>query len=131
MRYVLFGEWLWCKHAVQYDALPSYFLGFDLMEKETGKFLSYEKFLERVAGKIKVVPLVWSGNGRDKEFQKSISEEVLKRNSNHGSEQAEGVYIRLEADGYVVDRFKLRRKTFNSGRDSFTTHIVNNQIKEE
>jgi len=131
LRYVLFGEWLWCKHAVKYDALPAYFLAFDLMEKDTGKFLSYDRLVEKVDGKVKVVPFIWSGSGRDTEFQKSISEEMLKKKSAHGSEQAEGVYMRLEEGGYVVDRFKLRRKTFNSGRAGFTTHIVNNDLKDD
>src|SRR4051812_10400132 len=39
-RYVLFGEWLYAKHTVFYDRLPHYFLEFDVLDTQTGEFLS-------------------------------------------------------------------------------------------
>ena len=39
-RYVMYGEWAFAKHTIFYDALPHYFLEFDLLDRETGRFLS-------------------------------------------------------------------------------------------
>jgi hypothetical protein len=39
-RFVLFGEWLYAKHTIFYDALPHYFVEYDLLDLDTGKFLS-------------------------------------------------------------------------------------------
>ena len=35
---MLFGEWCYARHTVPYDALPDWFLGFDVFEVATGKF---------------------------------------------------------------------------------------------
>src|SRR5204863_82288 len=42
-RFVLYGEWLYAKHTVFYDRLPHYFLEFDILDTETGAFLSTEE----------------------------------------------------------------------------------------
>jgi RNA ligase len=39
-RYVMYGEWMFAKHTVFYDALPHYFLEFDVLDKQLGQFLS-------------------------------------------------------------------------------------------
>lgn len=39
-RYVLYGEWLYAKHTVFYDALPHHFCEFDLLDRSSGEFLS-------------------------------------------------------------------------------------------
>ena len=38
-RYILYGEWMYAKHSVYYDALPHYFLEFDILDRENGCFL--------------------------------------------------------------------------------------------
>ena len=38
-RYVLMGEWMFAKHTVFYDALPHYFMEFDVLDVETAAFL--------------------------------------------------------------------------------------------
>ena len=38
-RYILYGEWMYAKHTVYYDRLPHYFLEFDILDRETGRFL--------------------------------------------------------------------------------------------
>ncbi len=38
-RYIMYGEWMYAKHTVFYDALPHYFLEFDILDRETGRFL--------------------------------------------------------------------------------------------
>src|SRR5262249_22264240 len=39
-RYIVFGEWCYAKHTVFYDALPHYFLEFDVYDRELRRFLS-------------------------------------------------------------------------------------------
>jgi len=39
-RFIVFGEWLYAKHTIYYDALPSYFLEFDVLDLATDTFLS-------------------------------------------------------------------------------------------
>jgi hypothetical protein len=46
-RYVVYGEWLYAKHTVFYDALPHYFLEFDLYIKveEEGTVVERYKYI--------------------------------------------------------------------------------------
>lgn len=39
-RYVMYGEWLYAKHTIFYDALPHYFMEFDVLDTENNTFLS-------------------------------------------------------------------------------------------
>ena len=32
-RYIMYGEWMYAKHSVFYDALPHYFLEFDVLDR--------------------------------------------------------------------------------------------------
>ena len=45
-------------------------------------------------------------------------------------EQAEGVYLRVERDGKVVGRAKLRRDTFVAGREDFDRSNVTNSLRD-
>lgn len=42
-RYVMYGEWLYAKHTMFYDALPHYFMEFDVLDTQTNEFLSTER----------------------------------------------------------------------------------------
>lgn len=39
-RYVMYGEWLFARHTIPYDELPHYFLEFDILDRESNRFLS-------------------------------------------------------------------------------------------
>lgn len=56
--FVLFGEWLWCQHAVSYDKLPDFFIAFDILEKKSQKYVSHQTFVKMVNGLVQTVPLV-------------------------------------------------------------------------
>ena len=32
-RYVMYGEWMYAKHSIYYDALPHYFMEFDILDR--------------------------------------------------------------------------------------------------
>ena len=38
-RYIMYGEWMYAKHSIYYDALPHYFLELDILDRETGLYL--------------------------------------------------------------------------------------------
>ena len=38
-RYIMYGEWMYAKHTVFYDALPDYFMEFDIYDREKEIFL--------------------------------------------------------------------------------------------
>jgi hypothetical protein len=39
-RFVMYGEWMLAKHTMYYDALPHYFMEFDILDTKTNEFLS-------------------------------------------------------------------------------------------
>src|SRR5206468_2735500 len=49
-RYVMYGEWLFARHTIPYDQLPHYFLEFDMLDRESGEFLSTERRRALLAG---------------------------------------------------------------------------------
>ena len=38
-KYVLFGEWMFAKHSLEYSRLPDYFIAFDIYDCERKRFL--------------------------------------------------------------------------------------------
>ena len=61
-RYLLYGEWLYARHTIYYDALPHYFLEFDVLDRSTGEFLSTDRRRELLSGvPIVSAPVLWRG----------------------------------------------------------------------
>jgi ATP-dependent RNA circularization protein (DNA/RNA ligase family) len=116
-RFVLFGEFLFAQHAVPYNRLPDLLLVFDVFDKQERVFLSRDRItalLERIAEhdvRLHQVPLLQRGGPVDAERL----EQLTKQQSEFGDEQREGVYVRIERDGTVLERFKFRRSTFVPG----------------
>jgi RNA ligase len=158
-RYVLYGEWLYAKHTIFYDALPHYFFEFDLLDTETGEFLS----TDRRCGLLKDSPLVsapvlWRRLGRSIEHLQSLVTrsrykpdawrdrllteaqlrgqgiELIQRQTDN-SDLSEGLYIKVEVEGRVVGRYKFVRASFlqsvsDSGSHWMDRPIIPNQIRE-
>jgi hypothetical protein len=144
-RYVVYGEWLYAKHTVFYDRLPHYFLEFDVLDRDSGAFLSTERrreLLECLA--IVSVPVLRDGAvAADEDLNELIRPSLYKgpawRERLHetctargidpeqaaretdASDLAEGLYLKVEEDGQVVERYKFVRATFlNTILDSGT-----------
>ncbi len=135
-RYILYGEWMYAKHTVFYDKLPHYFLEFDVLDRETGVFLdtgSRRALLEPLP--VVSVPVLAEGTFRDSASltallgdSRYISPDhldVLRQSSlelgldpdrqlreTDGQTLMEGLYIKIEEQGQVVDRLKFVRPTF-------------------
>ena len=61
-RYIMYGEWLYAKHKVYYNALPHYFLEFDIFDKECGVYLDTGRRMEILDGStVKSVPVLFDG----------------------------------------------------------------------
>ncbi|HEY8478983.1 MAG TPA: RNA ligase family protein, partial [Spirillospora sp.] len=61
-RYTLYGEWLYAKHTLFYDALPHYFCAFDVLDHTDGTWLSTERRKELLDGTPVVhVPVLHEG----------------------------------------------------------------------
>jgi ATP-dependent RNA circularization protein (DNA/RNA ligase family) len=49
-RYILYGEWLYAKHTIYYDQLPSYLMEFDILDTASDAFLDTPRRAELLQG---------------------------------------------------------------------------------
>ena len=136
-RYIMYGEWMYAKHTVFYDALPDYFMEFDIYDRERGVFLSTperRKMTDRI-GFVSSVPVLGSGIYKTKksvlsligpsnyitenhmEALRAVSEKLgldadRQVQETDPSNTMEGLYIKVEADGIVTERMKYVRASF-------------------
>jgi len=110
---VLFGEWLYATHSVRYDALASVFLAFDLYDVPHKRFLCRERFWREMQGTgIQTVRALPTPVDVDVHGLCALVEHL---DSAYGKGKAEGVYIRVDDDEWLVDRTKLVRSDFICG----------------
>ena len=151
-RYIMYGEWMYAKHSVFYDALPHYFMEFDIYDRETGRFLDTASRREMTAR----LPIVSVPVLAERSFEKK--EELLKLlgpslyiTSAHtdtlralAAEQGldpdkicretdpsmtmEGLYVKIEEDGEVKRRLKYVRGGFRQCIEESQTHWLNRPI---
>ncbi len=134
-RYVAFGEWVYAKNRVFYDALPDVFVEFDVWDKETGCFLASEPRRKVLNGAPLVsITVLWAGRfdkadafssylgpsryktGRWKTAYRAAMKGGLDQHYDDSETDdsllAEGVYIKVEDDDRVVGRMKVLRAGF-------------------
>jgi RNA ligase len=135
-HHTLYGEWLFAKHTVFYDALPHYFMEFDVLDRRTGEFLDTPRRHTLLAGTPVVsVPVLHVGEiGRVDALRELVARSLYKTDrwrerlreqagfeghdpdravlETDPSELAEGLYIKHEQDGRVVGRYKFVRASF-------------------
>ncbi|MBL8179761.1 MAG: RNA ligase family protein [Bryobacterales bacterium] len=105
-RFLMYGEWLYARHTIAYDALPHFFLEFDCLDKLTGQFLSTGRRRELLLhGPVVSAPVL--AEGRDLPL-----DSLLGRSTCSSSEPMEGLYIKHEHDGCVLGRYKFVRPSF-------------------
>lgn len=152
-RYIMYGEWLYAKHTVFYDELTHYFMEFDIFDKIEGKFLSTKRRRELLKnygfivsvlvlheGKLNTLKELTSflvksnfksSKGKEVLIEKceelKLSFDIVKKQTDM-SDLMEGLYIKVEDEEYVLDRFKYVRASFlNTILDS-ETHWANRPI---
>lgn len=104
---ILYGEWCHARHTVPYDALPDWFLGFDVYEPSSGRFWSASRRNAWLAG-LDIVPIPEVQRGRFRVDQLPL----LLGRSALGDVAMEGVYLRREQDDYLVRRAKVVSDAF-------------------
>lgn len=157
-RYVLYGEWLYAKHTVFYDALPHYFLEFDVLDTATDAFLSTSRRRSLLAGlPVASAPVLWEGPAPSLDRLRSLLgpsrfksanwrgrlaaicagqgldlETVLRETDRQDA--MEGIYIKVEDGDQVLERFKFVRPSFStavveSGSHWLDRPILPNQLR--
>jgi ATP-dependent RNA circularization protein (DNA/RNA ligase family) len=106
-RYILFGEWCYAQHSVFYDCLPDWFLGFDIYDKQSNRFLSSarrDEFFKKMF--IAQVPIIARGCFSYSELKSLLSQSKLT------GQPAEGLYLRFDQGDWLGRRAKLVRPAF-------------------
>lgn len=135
-RYVLYGEWTYAKHAIFYDQLPAFFLEDDIYDRKTERFLTTaerREFTRRLPEPFShSVPVLGQGVFQNLEqitslvgpsaFQSPEWRTRLEQacayagvDPSEGSDLSglmEGLYIKVEDNGFVAARYKWVRHEF-------------------
>lgn len=112
-RHILFGEWLYRKHSINYTQLPDYFIAFDLYDKWERKFYSRNRLEDLLKPtNIPLVHLVEYG-----EFSKldDIISLAKTTKSKYCDDTVEGVYVKKCNGDWTEKRGKIVRSDFISG----------------
>ena len=151
-RYIIYGEWMYAKHKIYYDNLPSFFMEFDVYDKEEKVFLSTERRKELLKGlPICSIPVLncgtfdkiddvlkclgeskYKSSNHIKNLTETITalglnlDEILKETDT--SNLMEGLYIKVEENGMVIDRIKYVRYSFTQTDTGNSTDWINKPI---
>lgn len=151
-RYIMYGEWMYAKHTIFYDALPHYFMEFDILDRETGRYLDTSsrhemlrdlpicsvpvlarkafKTLDELTALLGQSCYITSDHIRHlTEYCDANGEDTAARvaETDHCTTM-EGLYIKVEENGEVVDRMKFVRASFLQNVTLSGTHWLNRPI---
>lgn len=122
---MLFGEWCYAVHSVRYLGLPDWFLAFDVFDRAAGQFWSADRRNELVRRLgIAVVPELARGRFRLDELKTFLGPSALADGA------AEGLYLRRELGGHLLERAKLVRAEFVQAIEEHWSkrHLEANQL---
>jgi hypothetical protein len=153
-RYIMFGEWMQGKHTEFYDNLPHYFMEFDIFDKKTETFLSTPRRHEMLQElPVVSVPVLWAGIATTYDHLLSLIKISLYKTENWElalkqatlavrydfekvkketdmSRMSEGLYIKVEEAGEVVQRLKFVRHGFIQAIFDSDTHWMERPLIE-
>jgi hypothetical protein len=121
--FILYGEWVYATHSIEYTRLPAYFLSFDIYDRKAGRFLSIAERDRRLEGSgIHSVPLI---------CQRAFTNmgellALLDTPSRYAAGFVEGIYLRVDGGGFLDSRAKLVRADFIQG---ITEHWMTTQLR--
>ena len=151
-RYIMYGEWMYAKHTVFYDALPHYFLEFDILDRGNNVFLDTPTRYDMLKDlPIVSVPVLGSGTYQAKKDllnllgqsnyitgnrKQNLIDAAIKMNLDPDrncretdlSGLMEGLYIKVEENGQVVNRMKYVRAEFLQCVDFSENHWIDRPI---
>lgn len=151
-RYIMYGEWLYARHTVFYTHLPHYFMEFDIFDKQENTFLSTDRrqqLLQNIpVQSVKVLEakqyqnlddiltLVQPSNFikgdhlqnlRDLCGQLDLDADRAIQETDTSS-MMEGLYLKIEDDGIVQERYKFVRADFLTKILESNTHWLSRPI---
>lgn len=158
-RYVMYGEWTFAKHTSFYDKLPHYFHEFDILDKQTGRYLSTfarRRLLQGLAvTSVPVTSVDWPIDQIDlrtrlkrsvytsPDWERNLAAAAEAAGVDPGraaletaaNDLAEGFYIKIEDEDHVLARAKFVHPRFlqtildNDGHWS-ERPMIRNQLAE-
>ncbi|MEM7553889.1 MAG: RNA ligase family protein [Cyanobacteria bacterium P01_A01_bin.84] len=151
-RYILYGEWMYAKHTVFYDALSHYFLEYDVLDLERQVFLSTRERRHLLSGlQLVSVPVLFTGelesyqdllsflgksNYQTNKHLECFREICLEKEldierslqQTDQSSLMEGLYIKVESEDIVKARYKYVRPSFLATIQNSDDHWLNRPI---
>ena len=151
-RYIMYGEWMYAKHTIYYDMLANYFMEFDILDRETDRFLDTPSRHALISGlPVCSCPVLASGvfsKVEDIVAYLGDSNYISANHIDHLREEAErlgldadricretdasrtmeGIYIKVEEGGEVVDRMKYVRASFLQTVEESQSHWIDRPI---
>lgn len=151
-RYVMYGEWMYAKHSIYYDLLPNYFMEFDILDRETDSFLDTPSRHELIRNlPVCSCRVLADGNFADMAdilkhlgYSRYISADHIAHlredaerlgldadricRETDTSRTMEGIYIKVEENGEVVDRMKYVRASFLQTVEESQSHWLDRPI---
>jgi ATP-dependent RNA circularization protein (DNA/RNA ligase family) len=106
---ILFGEWCAARHSLGYEALPDWFVLFDVYDRGSQKFWSVDRrngLAETL--QLPVVPVVFQGKATVAKLERLVVQ--LKSRYRDGS--AEGIVVRKDSAKWCQARAKLVHPDF-------------------
>ncbi len=152
-RYIMYGEWLYARHSIFYTSLPHYFLEFDLYDKTHDEFLSTKRrrqvlarapfvvsvkvlhegpvdSLETLVGMVGPSHFIAPGSLHQLEAicqERGLDvQRALRETDQTGL--MEGLYIKVEEQGIVQERYKYVRGGFLQTVFSSQSHWLDRPI---
>ena len=121
---ILFGEWLYAKHSVLCNLLPSYFIAFDIYSKSERKFYNRDYLINKLQNtNIPIIREMYNGKVDRKQLLNMIQEKSMYSDS-----QVEGIYLKIQDENYVIDRCKLVREDFLVGNHWSKNIMIINEL---
>ena len=151
---------MYAKHTIYYDRLPHYFVAYDILDARTGHFLGIDVVQAILAGTpafvlppLHVGPMAsldqllgligpsaykspaWRDRLAEEATSRRLDVEAVFRETDD-SDLMEGLYIDVEDEGRVVERYKWVRAEFHQAIVDSETHwlrrpIVPNALADE
>jgi hypothetical protein len=119
---VIFGEWCFAVHSIEYTRLPDWWLLFDVWDKSAAKFWSADR-RDRLTTELELSAVPRIAQGR---FTRDDLVALLGQ-SKYGDALMEGLYIRADDGPFECGRAKLVRAEFAQSIDD---HWMNSPLRK-
>lgn len=139
---ILFGEWCFAQHSIYYDALPDWFIAFDIYDRRQAMFLAWDECQTlfttmRVEQVPELARITVIDNGRRigcNQPNRDLLLDIMDRPSSiRTGGPMEGIYLRVCHVGITAARAKIVRQEFTQAIDEHWTKgpLVKNALADQ